>query len=169
MAGELMFTQSEKILANRRKNLFVLAGMLPLFLAAVSLIWLGSVGRQVFGIRPEDVAFILPLVLAVQLILLATRMPSLFKKDLKLSYEAIEITSSGEKKQIPLRDLRKIRVRRDTEGVVTNLSLHFSGKNRRLTERFIRLSGYFEMNVLRDMLIRYAQAIGPAQLRVIDS
>lgn len=168
MAGELMFTQSDKILANRRKNLFVLAGMLPVFLAAISMIWLGSVGRQVFGIRPEDVAFILPLVLAVQLILLATRMPSLFKKDLKLTYEAIEITSSGEKKQIPLRDLRKIRVRRDTEGVVTCLNLHFSGKSRRLTDRFVRLSGFLEMNVLRDTLIRYAQAIGPAQLRVMD-
>jgi len=168
MAGDLMFTQSDRILSNRRKNLFVLAGMLPVFLVTVTLIWTATVGRLFFGLQSGDTAFVVPGMMAVQLVLLFTGMQRIRKRSLRLTCEIIEVSGLGVNRRLALQNLRKVRVRRGTDGAVTGLSLRFAGQFLSWHDRFLHLSGFHEMDVLRDMLIRYAGTGHSGNLKVRD-
>jgi len=161
MGRDLVFTQCRKAILNQRKRLFLFAGILPIFVFFAFWTWIGSIGRARFGFGPEKVVFLMPVVMVIQMVLLATRMHGLRLMHLRLSTESIEIYGSNEVRQHLLCDLRKIRVVRGPNGAVSRIVLLFG-------RQAIRLSGYLEMDVLRDTLVRYASTGPEGQLRVID-
>lgn len=162
MERDIFFTQCGKTIHNRRKQLFLLVGSIPILLFLAFWTWIGSISRIRFGFGPEKIAFLFPVVMAVQMVLLAIRLHGLRLTHLKLSTDAIELHGTDEVRRHLLRDLRKIRVGRDPDGAVNRIVLRFD-------TRSVRLSGYLEMGILRDMLIRYANAGSERQLRIIDS
>ncbi len=149
MDRDVFFTQCKKTMYNRRKQVFLLVGMMPLLLFFAFWTWIGSMGRIRYGFGPENIVFVMPAVLAVQMVLLAVRLHGLRLMHLKLSTDAIELHGTDEVRRFLLRDLRRIRIVRDHEGGVRKIILRFEACS-------VRISGYLEMGILRDMLIRYA-------------
>ena len=135
--------------------------MIPIFLLFAFLTLIGSIGRVRFGFGPENIVFLMPVVMAIQMGLLAVRIHGLRLMHLKLSTEAIELYGRNDVRQRLLRDLRVIRVVRGSDGAVSRIVLRFG-------RQALRLSGYLEMDVLRDALVRYASTGPERQLRVID-
>lgn len=162
MGDDIFFTQCKKTILIRRKQLFLLVGMLPILLFFVFWTWISSVGHIRFGFGPEKIVFLMPAVMAFQMILLAIKLHGLRLIDLKLSTDAIELHAMDEVRRHLLHDLRKIRVGRDPDGTVNRIILRFGVHS-------VRLSGYLEMGILHEMLIRYANAGTEGQLRIIDS
>lgn len=160
MEGERLFTQSDRHVALGRRRLFGFAGALPVLLLTALLTWFGAIGSAWTGIGFRQVAFAVPGVLAIQLVLLTLRLRQPERLYLRLSSDCLEMTGNPDPLRFPLDSLEWMRVVR-RNGEVRRLVLRFPG-------RTLRLVGFLGMDTLRDLLVRYAGTQKDSRVRIVD-
>ncbi len=161
MQSGRIFTQTDRHVASLRQRRFGLAGVLPVLLLTAVLTWFGAVGSTRTGIPFRQVMFIVPGVLALQLIALAWAYRQPERLLLRLTPDWLELGdghAAGER--FPLERLERIRVVR-RGNAVHRIILHFPG-------RTLRLGDFLGMDTLRDLLVLYAGTPNRSRVRVLD-
>lgn len=149
MDREYLFTQDGNYLEARRRQLFLLIGLIPVLSFSVFMTWSGGRSAQWLGITPSDVVLVIPGVLGFQLLVLVANRNLRYQATLRLSPETLSLAVGGSISRLALSGLQHMKVSRGTDREVQRLRLRFAG-------RTLRLEGFLEMDTLRGLIIQYA-------------
>ncbi len=141
MPENLMFTQSEVYVENRRKQCFLLIGILPILLFTVFMTWMGGVGAIYFNLSPNSMMRGLPFVVMLQVLLLAICQMSLRRAWLRLSSNQLEVWIGEKPQRWRLKDMTGLRVYREASGEISSLRVRFRKGS-------LHLKGFLGMDVL---------------------